>query len=235
MKSTVYKETFIVIIVLGIIYGIFLRYMILPLTGLTLLHCVISAWIFGFINFYGYYRINKKHLALQASVVKLTQKLIIDDLTGLLNRRALEEDILSYENIETYSVVFADIDNFRSFNNTYGHKIGDNVLMKVSRTIQTNIRGIDKVYRYGGEEIVILLKECSKEDAFKIADKIRLAINDLDNKPYPEITISLGVSSYPNDGGSINEIIQRSDEAMLLAKANGKNCIYPYNSQSSIK
>ncbi len=229
MKPTVHKETFLVIILLGIIYGMFLRYMILPLTGLTLMHCIISAWLFGFVNCYVYYRINKKHLALQASVVKLNQKLLIDDLTGLLNRRALDEDVLNYINLEQYSVIFTDIDNFRSFNNAYGHKIGDSVLKKVSSTMQTNIRGIDKVYRYGGEEIVILLKECSKENAFQIAEKIRLAVSQLDNRPYPQITISLGISSYPHDGSIINEIIQKADEAMLKAKNNGKNCTYPYN------
>ena len=185
--------------------------MIVPVLGLKLSHCIISAWIFGFVNCYIYYRINKKHLNLQASVIKLNEKLIIDDLTGLLNRRALEEDVLIYNNLEKYSMIFTDIDDFRNFNNTYGHKIGDSVLKKVSSTIQANIRGIDKVYRYGGEEIVILLKECSKEDAFKIAEKIRLAVNDLDNEPYPQITISLGISSYPNDGDSINEIIEIAD------------------------
>jgi diguanylate cyclase len=231
MKFTVYKKTFIAIIILGIIYGIFLRYMILPLTGLNLLHCVISAWIFGFANCYIYYRLNRNSLVMQSSIVSLNQKLIVDDLTGLLNRRALEEDILTYKNVKAYSIIFADIDNFRSFNNSYGHKIGDSVLKKVSSTIQESIRAIDKVYRYGGEEIVIILNECSIEDAYRIAEKIRLSVNGLDNTPYPQITISLGISTNENDGSSINEIIQRSDEAMLIAKANGRNCTYLYNSE----
>ena len=77
--------------------------------------------------------------------------------------------------------------------------------------------------RYGGEEIVIILKDCDKEEAFIVAEKIRNNISSIDNSPYPKITISLGVSGYHKDWQTVEEVIQACDEALLYAKKNGKN------------
>ena len=79
--------------------------------------------------------------------------------------------------------------------------------------------------RYGGEEITLILMDCDKKNALKMAEKIRLEISQLDNQAYPQITVSLGVSSYPDDGRYIHEIIVASDKALLKAKQSGKNCV----------
>ena len=128
-----------------------------------------------------------------------------------------------------YSAIFIDIDDFRNFNNEYGHSVGDKVLVDVSKTIKHNIRENNRAYRYGGEEIVIILKGCDKKKAFSVAEKVRKAVSSIDNSPLPKIYISLGVSGYPDDGRNVEEIIQACDEALLYAKKNGKNRTIVYN------
>jgi diguanylate cyclase len=146
-----------------------------------------------------------------------------DSLTGLLNRRAFDQAIQDVDDRGYYSLIFLDIDNFRDFNNRFGHDIGDNVLRKVGETIQACVRWSDRVYRYGGEEITLILMDCDKKNALRMAEKIRSAISQLDHQAYPQITVSLGVSSYPDDGLLINDLIVASDKALLKAKQSGKN------------
>lgn len=234
MKFILSREIIFVVFLASTLYGLFLKYMLLPYSGLSLFHCVISAWLFGLLNCYLYYRFSRKHLSLKSSLNQLNEKLLKDALTGLLNRRAFEEDLMSFRDSEPYSIIFLDIDNFRSFNNTYGHQAGDFVLRRVSSTIQTNTRCLDKIYRYGGEELVVLLENCAKKDALAVAEQIRLAVMAIDNSPYPGITVSLGVSSSPEDGNVLNEIVQNADQMMLQAKVNGKNCTYTFSMNSVI-
>jgi len=149
---------------------------------------------------------------------------MMDSLTGLLNRRAFDQAIKVVDDSGLYSLIFLDIDNFRDFNNHFGHDIGDNVLKKVGETIKACVRASDRVYRYGGEEITLILMDCDKKNAMKMAEKIRSEISQLDNGAYPQITVSLGVSSYPDDGRYIHDVIVASDKALLKAKQSGKNC-----------
>lgn len=158
----------------------------------------------------------------------LKKNIDTDKLTSLYNRRAFDNDILNISKDKTYSLIFIDIDNFRRFNNEFSHKAGDIVLQKVSGTIKNNIRCDDRAYRYGGEEIVILLKKCNKNKAFEIAEKIRINISKIDNSPLPSITVSLGVANYPEDGDDILNIVESSDNALSAAKRSGKNCTVTY-------
>jgi len=194
----------------------------MPLIGNELVHCLGQGVIFGLINYLMSIGLYKKYHTLKNSNKLLKKKLDMDKLTGLLNRGAFDNDIMGLSLDESYSIIFIDIDNFRKFNNKFGHQVGDIVLQKVSREIRNSIRVSDKAYRYGGEEIVILLKDCNRRKALEIAEKVRLNINELNNNPYPSITISLGVASYPDDGKH-DEIIKASDNALLTAKRLGKN------------
>ncbi|MHB8077128.1 GGDEF domain-containing protein [Desulfosporosinus fructosivorans] len=211
-------------ILTGIIYAVVLLY-IMPMSQSNniLLHCILLGVLFGVVNFIVavlYYRRNEKlkHLNQQ-----LKSKLMTDSLTGLLNRRAFDQAIKDVDDRGYYSLIFLDIDNFRDFNNRFGHDIGDNVLRKVGETIKACVRGSDRVYRYGGEEITLILMDCDKKNAVRMAEKIRSAISQLDHQVYPQITVSLGVSSYPDDGLLINDLIVASDKALLKAKQSGKN------------
>jgi diguanylate cyclase (GGDEF)-like protein len=213
----------IVMIIVGILNAYLINSMPLPLFKNVLSHCIILGTLFGLTNFVVvilYTKLGKLKRANQS----LKSSLMKDSLTGLLNRRAFDKDTKKVNGSGHYSLIFLDIDNFRKFNNDYGHDIGDNVLEKVGGTIKACVRATDRVYRYGGEEITLILKDCDKKNAIKMAEKVRLEISSLNNDPYPQITVSLGVSSYPEDGRNIHDIIVASDKALLRAKQGGKNC-----------
>lgn len=226
LKLTLNTSLLISMLTTGLIYSLFYHFVIMPLFGSRLIHCISQGIVFGFINYFISIGIYKKYNLLKKSNKLLKKDLQIDKLTGLFNRRTFDNDIQELPIEDTYSIIFIDIDNFRKFNNNYGHQTGDTVLKKVSQTIKASVRVNDKVYRYGGEEIIIYLKDCDKKKAFEIAEKIRLNISELDNSPFQSITISLGISSYPEDGMEIDKIIEVSDFALLTAKKLGKNQVY---------
>jgi len=214
----------VTMVIIGIINAALLHFMAMPLFNNMVVHCIILGAMFGLTNFMAVELFLKRLDKLKELNRQLRLSLMKDNLTGLLNRRAFDIDIKNVEHNGLYSLIFIDIDNFRDFNNHFGHDIGDNVLMKVGQTIQACVRANDRVYRYGGEEIILLLMDCDKKNARKMAEKIRCEISRLDNQTYPQITVSLGVSSYPDDGRYIHDVIVASDKALLKAKQSGKNC-----------
>lgn len=152
-----------------------------------------------------------------------------DPLTGLLNRRSMENHLKhvmehAKQTGEQFSVIMADIDNFKNVNDTYGHDCGDKVLIAVSETIQGQMRSEDYLCRWGGEEFLMLIHancECSA----KTAERIRKAISDIriDNEDYSVgITMTFGVSSYIL-GYQMEKLIQIADENLYKGKKNGKN------------
>ncbi len=123
------------------------------------------------------------------------------------------------ERVSNLSIIFLDIDNFKNYNDTWGHQKGDEILSKISRIITDSSRKIDFVCRYGGEEFAIILPDASKRDAMIIAERIRANIEQLSQK----ITVSLGVASFPDDGANKADLIQAADQALYEAKREGKN------------
>ncbi|MBC2727402.1 GGDEF domain-containing protein [Desulfosporosinus sp.] len=210
---------------IGIIHSALTHFMVVPFFNSIIVKCLILGIVFGFINYIAAELFVRRLDKLKKVNMQLRVKLNTDKLTGILNRRAFDEDIINLEEHNgSYALIFIDIDNFRDFNNRFGHDVGDGVLVKVGQTIQACVRAGGRVYRYGGEEIVLLLRDCDKTNAWKMAETIRSEISGLDNGSYPQITISLGVSSYPDDGESIHDLIVASDHALLRAKQSGKNC-----------
>ncbi|WP_242825444.1 GGDEF domain-containing protein [Desulfitobacterium dichloroeliminans] len=207
---------------IGNIYALFFHTLSMPLFDSTLIHCLILGSGFGIINFLLANWYMAKNAQIKRDNESLKSKVYGDDLTGLLNRKALELECNNFNN-QVFSVLFVDVDDFRMYNNRYGHKSGDRVLHQVGDVIRAIIRSGDNAYRYGGEEIVVLLKDCEKINALQIAEKIRVQVSRIDNTPYPPITISLGVASCPEDGHSIQDVLEKSDSALLLAKRLGKN------------
>jgi diguanylate cyclase (GGDEF)-like protein len=235
MKFRANLEIFISILVLSILNGVVFSKVIIPMYDISLLHCVLTAIIFGLLYYLSFLRVYSKYDFLKETNKQLKADLKIDKLTELFNRGTFDSDLKNILDAEVYSAIFIDIDNFRSFNNEYGHSVGDKVLIDVSEAIKNGIRKNDRAYRYGGEEIVIILKACDKEEAFIVAEKIRNNVRSIDNSPLPKITISLGVSGYPNDGQNVEEIIQACDEALLYAKKNGKNKTVMFNKNNCFK
>ncbi|RII31847.1 GGDEF domain-containing protein [Clostridium chromiireducens] len=230
MKYKVKVEIFINILILSILNAVILSKVILHGYNINLMHCIVAAFIFGLLYYISFLRIYSKYNLIKETNELLIKELKIDKLTGLFNRRAFNEDIKNIADCEKYAMVFIDIDNFRNFNNEYGHHVGDEVLRDVSKAIKNSVRKNDRTYRYGGEEIVIILKDCDKEKAFIVAEKIRNNVSSIDNSPFLKITISLGVSAHPIDGENIEEVIQACDKALLNAKKNGKNKTVIFNS-----
>jgi len=161
---------------------------------------------------------------------------ITDGLTGSYNRRKLKEDIKEeVERAERYdnnlSVLMIDIDWFKEYNDFHGHQKGDKLLIRLVRTISYNIRFTDKLYRYGGEEFVVLLPETAEVQAKEVAEKIRRKVEEKKfdgaekSQPGKNITISIGVAGYPKNGTSSTEVIHAADDALYDAKASGKNIV----------
>lgn len=155
-----------------------------------------------------------------------------DSMTGLYNHRFFQEQMtLQIENAKRYngkfSLILIDIDFFKKFNDTYGHQAGDAVLKQVAELLKKSVRTSDIVARYGGEEMAIILPNNDFEHAVIAADKICKKIAStpfqLNAKVTTNVTISLGVSTFPDNGETPQELIEYSDKGLYAAKENGRN------------
>lgn len=152
---------------------------------------------------------------------------VTDKLTGIFNRRKLDEILhLEIEKAKRYdktlSLIIIDIDHFKRVNDTYGHQTGDSVLRSVSQILQTNIRKIDFLGRFGGEEFLIICPETDKEGAMSLAEDMRKRIEEYEFPTVKHVTISLGVSTY-GSGDDEESLIKRCDAALYQAKGEGRN------------
>jgi diguanylate cyclase (GGDEF)-like protein len=158
-----------------------------------------------------------------------------DGLTGIPNRRALETRLeVEWAARERHggalSVVVIDIDHFKVYNDTHGHPQGDEVLRRVAHLLETSVRRSDGLARYGGEEFVVVLPRTDRAQAAAVAEKLRRSIEQADferghHQPLGRITISCGVATAPEDGGSIVELVHAADEALFAAKNAGRNAV----------
>ncbi|RKY31792.1 MAG: hypothetical protein DRP74_04080 [Candidatus Omnitrophota bacterium] len=167
---------------------------------------------------------------------ELQELAIRDSLTGVFNRRyyleRLNEELRRSGKFKyNFSCLMIDIDHFKKYNDRYGHLVGDAVLKEVSKRIKENIRQIDFMSRYGGEEFSVILSETDKELAKAAAERIRKAVHEEEIKVYDEnlkVTISIGVSTFPEDGKDSITIIDNADTALYRAKELGRNKVVSY-------
>jgi diguanylate cyclase (GGDEF)-like protein len=177
---------------------------------------------------------NEKLKKKNAIIIEQKEKLELlaakDFLTDLSNRRdflekALQEGERTRRTARPYSIILLDIDYFKKVNDTYGHECGDQVLIKVARSLEKALRAQDIVARWGGEEFICLLPETEVDGAQHVAEKIRSTIesqsNDCSEIPV-SITTTLGISVY-DDKSSIEECINRADNALYQGKEQGRN------------
>jgi len=165
---------------------------------------------------------------------------ITDCLTGLHNYRYFVQKFKQeIDRAERYkkplSIIMMDVDNFKAFNDTYGHFIGDQVLVKVGEIINASLRKVDFAFRYGGEEFAILLPETDLENACMLAERLRGKIEQetigaFDVVDSQNVTVSIGVAAYPKDGSTMDELFKQVDGLMYKAKKLGKNRVYSGNS-----
>ena len=173
---------------------------------------------------------------------KLRDTSLRDGMTGLYNRRFLEEFIdkimgQAQREKETYSVMMLDVDFFKMVNDTYGHDVGDKVIVAIGKVLKENIRNADLAIRYGGEEFVLMLHNATDEGALEVARKIHSAFGaltfDVGAGDVLQKTMSIGVSKFPMDGDTIWKCIKFADTALYKAKTTGRNKIVVYTHEMS--
>ncbi|MHB0977426.1 MAG: diguanylate cyclase [Candidatus Aquicultorales bacterium] len=179
---------------------------------------------------------------LQQRISQAEEMAIADSLTGLYNHRYFYEQLSKeIERAERYNtslaVLFCDIDNFKSFNDTNGHTFGDAALKSIAKLIQASVRSIDIAARYGGEEFAVILLEASPQQSLDIAERLRAGVaahhfETRHNLEFP-LTISAGIAAYPADGEEPEELISKADIAMYQAKSDGKNLVRVYGDQAA--
>ncbi len=155
-----------------------------------------------------------------------------DPLTGLFNRRAMEENFirdnaLCHQGGHSFSLAMVDVDHFKKFNDRFGHDAGDEVLKAISNTLQSSVRPSDTVCRFGGEELVLLLPETDSDSALGCAEHCRKAIESLRlnhaGQDLGSVTVSIGVATQSEKLQSLETLIKAADEALYCAKQEGRN------------
>ncbi|MDH3454039.1 MAG: sensor domain-containing diguanylate cyclase [Desulfuromonadales bacterium] len=170
---------------------------------------------------------------------KTTQLACTDGLTGLYNHRQFKKsfsDEVARANRynKTLSIILFDVDDFKKFNDTYGHPNGDIVLQEMANMLRELLRDCDTIYRYGGEEFVALLPETALSEAVKVAQRIRIFVETESPRfltgitKTHGITVSVGVAALPGDGQEAASLLKSVDDLMYKAKSQGKNKVY-YN------
>ncbi len=187
---------------------------------------LLSSCSFGFLIAFLFERFSKTIFLNNERLQELT---FIDNLTGLFNRKKLNE-VLSTEisRCKRYEhplgLIILDIDSFKMVNDTYGHQIGDKVLIELSTILKQHIRSTDLSVRWGGEEFVIVCLETSLEGTLILAENLREVVESYNFSSIGNKTISLGISEYKKED-TPDSLIKRADDALYLAKKNGKNRI----------
>ena len=177
-----------------------------------------------------------EHIALAMANLKLRETLqnqsVRDALTGLFNRRYMEESLKREmqrcdRKQQPLSIVMIDVDRFKRFNDTFGHNAGDAVLRELAQLLQKYVRGSDIACRYGGEEFTLILPEASLDVTQQRAEQIRTAAKQLNvecnGQSVGAITLSMGVASFPNYGLDPEVVIKAADEALYRAKNEGRD------------
>ncbi len=172
-------------------------------------------------------------VGLQRDLDQVRKEAMTDSLTGLSNRKAFDAAIARLTEDATtshspFTLLMIDIDHFKSFNDNFGHQIGDQVLRLVARTLIEGVKGRDVAARYGGEEFAIILPDTTLSAGIVVANSLRNAVaaKDVVNRSTGQklgrITMSVGVAEF-TDGEKINALIERADSALYTAKHNGRN------------
>ncbi len=172
---------------------------------------------------------------------KIQEQALTDSLTGSYVRRhflqRLEEELeRSRKHNMNLTFIMLDLDHFKDKNDQYGHLVGDVVLKKIAALLKSSVREIDLLGRYGGEEFCLALIDTDRSGAFNVAERIRARIENKKIRAYDEqiqITVSIGISCFPEDADNKEKLIELADQAMYKAKQNGRNRICVYRRQKT--
>jgi diguanylate cyclase (GGDEF)-like protein len=178
----------------------------------------------------------------EIKILRRTQdSAIYDELTRLYNFRYFQDRVVSEvrraSRYETpLSLLMIDADDFKAFNDTRGHLAGNMALRRLASVLRKTVREVDVATRYGGEEFAILLPSTPKLAALKLGEKLRAAIEKAaigkdEQRPRRPLTVSVGVASLPGDAANAEELVDRADRALYIAKSVGKNCVKPFSDE----
>lgn len=178
---------------------------------------------------------NTESQALRSDIEKVRKASLTDALTGLANRKYFDERLAdalkeAQKSGEPLCLLLADIDRFKTFNDNWGHQTGDQVLRLVARTLSDNVKGRDTPVRFGGEEFAVLLPNTTLDNAVRLADQIRRAVEGKSvirrstGEKLANITVSFGVAEL-KPGDTAETLIARADSCLYAAKHAGRNCV----------
>ena len=170
-----------------------------------------------------------EHVGLLRVMTRTEMQARTDSLTGLFNRRSIEASAHQLMREGTpFVVAFADLDHFKNLNDTHGHESGDRALRLFARVLRDSVRPTDIPARYGGEEFVVVLPDCTIHDALAVAERLRARLEHaLESASVPPFTVSVGIARSGPDTG-LTETIARADEALLDAKAAGRDRVFVF-------
>jgi diguanylate cyclase (GGDEF)-like protein len=178
-------------------------------------------------------QLQEKVKQLEIAKERLSELAVTDGLTGLYNYRFFKEylvrEIRRASRFHLFiSLIMLDIDYFKNYNDTHGHLAGDEILKTLAQLMVTNLRSIDVAARYGGEEFVLVLPETNKTAARIVAEKIQELVENYkfplgETQPNGRITVSMGIATYPDNGSSVEELINCADRRLYGAKTGGRN------------
>ncbi|MBC7962643.1 MAG: diguanylate cyclase [Steroidobacteraceae bacterium] len=180
--------------------------------------------------------LEQRALELEEANRKISKLVYLDPLTGVANRRSLDETLA--REVERgarlglpLTVAMLDVDHFKTVNDTFGHAMGDKVLQSIAQAVSSQARPYDLVARYGGEEFLIMMPGATLHDGGVAAERFRAAIEELSIEDFPRrVTASFGVATHM-PGHSSNSLFERADTALYRAKQGGRNCVEMDNSK----
>ncbi|MGE7947476.1 diguanylate cyclase domain-containing protein [Lysinibacillus sp. NPDC093688] len=162
----------------------------------------------------------------ESKIVDLTNQLNVDSLTGIPNRRRMDQILNELIiNKVPHAIVLIDLDDFKSINDTYGHIVGDEVLKAFANHMQGNIEQQGLCFRYGGEEFMVILPSTTIDEALALAENLRIKQAMLDTVDGRHVTMSAGITAFTANIKTANQIITIADRALYKAKQSGRNCI----------
>lgn len=191
----------------------------------------------SFLNDLLFIHLNRINLykKLKNSVGKLTQISMTDEVTDLFNQRKLNADLehevkVCLEKEKNFSLLFIDIDHFKKVNDSYGHVVGSQFLKDLGEVLVKQVRGTDSVYRYGGDEFIILMRNTKTSTVYSVAKRMLASVKEhtfkINKSENYKMSVSIGIAEFPKDAKSAREIIEFADEMMYKSKDSGRGKVF---------
>ncbi len=197
----------------------------------SLLHpASIQAWIImGLLSYYSCQSLCFFWLVARRLSMEVQRQAVTDPLTGLSNRRALDEALqqIGPKNGDGIGFLFIDVDNFKTMNDSYGHQAGDAFLIRLAEEIKKNLRADDLAFRYAGDELAVIIRKCNQENLLQAAERIRTKVNEIElvwEGRSVKTTVSIG-AALSTEQNNMQSLIKRADDALYEAKAAGRNLV----------